>query len=203
MEKIINDKKLMKSFWDEHKAINDKKEILNTRFSEEVTAHVPEMDDDKFWEGIKILLEKMKESKRYVGTDGFHSMMNIIKRATGDFARDSSSKGKFVDFISFVKTYRRKSDALYKPCFDNITGCGDDGYSDFCDRLPLLGKKIYDKAVAGELKGEASDFEFEGNSEMYVGMRLSEAVDKFIPSFVYNQATRVEEEEEKDKLDNW
>ena len=193
MKDVIENKELMQGIFDKAQKSSSLEREFKKEFHTEVVGKAPLLDDDKFWMAIDILKE---EIQKYINRG--ERPFSAVEKGAQEFARkcitdNADSIAKFFSFISFVKTYREKSDAIYKPCFDNITGCSDDGYGDFCDRLPLAGKELYEKALAGELKGDASKIaRFHDMSECYIGMKLEEGMEVFIYSFSRDCIDRVE-----------
>jgi len=75
--------------------------------------------------------------------------------------------------MRFVKTYNEKSHALYKPLYDVIKNCGDDGYGDILDSFPLFGQERYELALKGEIVGTQKE---QDQGENYMVMKMENAM---------------------------
>ena len=137
---------------------NTIKNILKGVFREHLNT-VELLSDNEFWSMVKDLRKQIEGTMPdKTSTSLFYADMRL---ATDRFFH-SYVFGKDVEkALSFVRTYRVKSDALYRPLFDVIEGFGDDGYGDVLDSFPLFGKKRYEKALNGEIEG-TSEAQYQG-----------------------------------------
>lgn len=206
---IINDEIRLRDLAERNEALRKEEWDLKALYRNEFIGKAEIMDDDRFWKGVEIFKENIDKMMEHMkDTSKYDDVFIAIRKAAEEFARKSFREGKFVDFISFARTYSVKSGQIYDPCFENITGCGDDGYGDFCDRLPLVSKEVYDKAIAGELKGDADNWPFKSQHELYVSSSLDEAVENFLPSFIRDRLEELakgtqSQSEEEDSIKTW
>jgi hypothetical protein len=185
MKEVIENKELIEGLFNRAKEINELEYEFAKDFRKEIFNKAETLPDDKFFLAVDILREEIQ--KRLSKNPTTRQVMEAVKDGANEFARKCivDSVEKFVSFISFAKTYRIKVDKLYKPCFDNITGVSDDSYGDFCDRLPMAGKEVYEKAINGEVKGDGYELHrFNGCSECYFVGCLERAVERFRGSFL-------------------
>jgi len=205
---IINDENRLRDLKEKQDAIRKEQWELRETYRKEFIQKAEEMSDERFWKGVDIFLEKIEDALHVMkDTNKYDDIYSAIKRAAHNFAKESSNNDKFLDFISFVRTYSIKTGEVYEPCFENITGCSDDVYGDFCDRLPLFGKEVFEEAINGKLKGEADNWTFKKQHELYVCGSLEEAVEDFLPSFITEMldvlSLEIKKPAEEGKIKSW
>lgn len=94
---------------------------------------------DRFW-------EIMDTFGSYILNTGKH---DIIKYACDELFRqcitDTLVIGgvpvTFDELVSFIENWQAVTAALHQTLFDIVSDKGDDGYSDLCDNLPLIGRR--------------------------------------------------------------
>jgi len=151
------------------------------------------LDDNTFWSMVDELREKLLNTvpKRLKKSIKNADIKRGIELFTWEYAHGSKSDD-FDNIPRFAKTYNVKRGVIYRPLYDVIKGYGDDGYGDLLDSFPLWGRKRYEMALEGKIKGKV-DAQYQG--ENYISSRLEDsAYEKFAVLARY-KADDVESEE--------
>jgi len=170
------------------------KEQYSTAFRDYFANQVTELPEDRFWELQAVF-------QRDVCTFRFgYKRTNGVDQAAREFFRKplADDFGKYDSYspeeaISFAKSWDGWRQKLYQPLFDVVEDRGDDAYGDLLDALPLAGRDLVSKALAGEF-GNQRQFDAAvqegcgGNDQLaklilhgenYVGMSLADAAQEY------------------------
>jgi hypothetical protein len=127
-------------------------------------------ESKEFYYGVKCFKEIYASKERY---------QDNLSEALDEFVRlqlgSDTPKVDYEDAIKFLVTWNDITKRLYDPLFDVIEGCGDDGYGDYLDILPLAGEKVIARALVGAYKDHKKLF-----SDVYTSVRQEDPDDIFI-----------------------
>jgi len=100
------------------------------------------LSDDEFWSMVEAFRERI--------ISGFPMNQNT-KDSVHNLHCDMPETGsaKALKFIRFVKAWEAKTVEAYHPLFGVIQDRSDDSYGDLLDSFPLVGREVYEKALAG------------------------------------------------------
>jgi len=175
-------------------AYREAKENYGTAFRDYFTNQVIELPADRFWELQAVL-------RGEVCTFRFgYKRTNGVEQACREFFRKpvADDFGKYASYsleeaVSFAKSWQGWRGRLYQPLLDVVEDRGDDAYGDLLDALPLAGRDLVCKALAGEF-GNQRQFDaavLEGcngnqqlaklilHGENYVAMSLADAAQEY------------------------
>lgn len=106
------------------------------------------LGDDEFWP----LVEKYREQV----LTGFRLHQESKAMAHNLLEEEEEGEARTLKLMAFAKAWGAKKGAAYRPLFDAIQDRGDDGYGDFLDSFPLVGREVYEKALTGCFANEAA-----------------------------------------------
>ncbi len=94
---------------------------------------------DRFWNIVETLRSSILDVDRF---DAYKYACNELFRlcVRGDLVVGGTLV-TFDELVSFMENWQAVTAALHETLFDIVTDKGDDGYSDLCDALPLIGRQ--------------------------------------------------------------
>lgn len=134
------------------------------------------LTDDRFWALQPVFRSEVCKFRfNYGRSNGVEQAARELfrKPLAGDF--DDSPTYTLDEAVQFAKTWPSIQNRLYRPLFDVVQDRGDDAYGDLLDSLPLAGREVVEKAIAGDF---ANERQFE--SAVLEGCAGDETLAKFI-----------------------
>ena len=105
------------------------------------------LSDDEFW--------PMVDAFRAEILGGFCSDRTTEQNAHNLHCHMAErGEAKALKYMRFAKAWEAKKSVAYSPLFDTIKDRGDDGYGDFLDSFPLVGREVFEKALTGYFGNE-------------------------------------------------
>ena len=121
------------------------------------------IEDDLFWKIVGFHTESIQSSNKT-----FKTLKDIDAGTHNLFCRVSKLNLTFWDLVGYVKTYNQKFSEIHNTdeIWKKIGEHSDDGWFDFCDFLPMMGRETWE--LVKNLKFTGKEKFFQEHHECYV-----------------------------------